>query len=121
MEHFQAAGLGPAAVGDPVTGERLARRGDGTAGRHRAGDVRPADHGLPRGIRARIDDETSSSSPTIQKLTSPVSGEKRSIRVVISAPLSSCAGPADLLTTAAPERAGREADDGVRDHVIGRL
>jgi hypothetical protein len=29
--------------------------------------------------------------------------------------------PADLLTTADLVRAGREADDGVRDHVIGRL
>jgi hypothetical protein len=36
-----------AAVGDPVAGERLAGGGDGAAVRHRPGDVRPADHGLP--------------------------------------------------------------------------
>ena len=39
------ADVGPAAVTDPVTGERLTGRGDGAGGRHRAGYVRAADHG----------------------------------------------------------------------------
>ena len=39
------ADVGPAAVADPVAGERLAGRGDGAAGRHRASYVRAADHG----------------------------------------------------------------------------
>src|SRR5271165_1269655 len=39
------ADVGPAAVADPVTGERLAGRGDGAAARHRAGYMRAADHG----------------------------------------------------------------------------
>ena len=40
--------VGPPAVGDPVTGEGVARLRDRAAGRHRAGDVRAADHGEAR-------------------------------------------------------------------------